>query len=81
MFNEQPSLELLFEQLGLSSQEQDIQNFIESHQLPAQVALHQAPFWNDSQRAFLKNRCAEDDEWAIIVDSLNQLLHDTKKPD
>ena len=74
MFNEQPTLELLFEQLGLEVDEMD--QFIQSHQLPKDVKLEHAPFWNDSQRSFLKNRCAEDDEWAIIVDTLNQLLHE-----
>ncbi|MFT4021718.1 MAG: DUF2789 family protein [Acinetobacter sp.] len=75
MFEQQPTLELLFEQLGLDSDQQAIEKFVEEHQLPHDVAFTNADFWNDSQRDFLRNRSEQDDDWAIVVDELNQLLH------
>ncbi len=36
MFEQQPTLQLLFEQLGLESDDASIENFIRTHQLPAE---------------------------------------------
>ena len=44
MFEQQPTLELLFDQLGLDSDEASIENFIKTHQLPAEQKLHEASF-------------------------------------
>lgn len=79
MFEQQPTLPLLFEQLGLASDEQSIESFVQQHQLSRDVALAQAEFWNASQQEFLRNRCEQDDEWAIVVDELNELLHSDAK--
>ena len=65
-----PSLTGLFDQLGLDSEEADIQKFIAEHQLDQDTKLIDAPFWTDQQRSFLK-----DAEWAPIVDELNVALH------
>lgn len=81
MFNQQPTLELLFEQLGLSSVDADIDRFIQEHQLPKHTSLEHAEFWTDGQRTFLAHRRDHDDEWAIVVDTLNQLLHEKAKHD
>ncbi|GAB6386764.1 DUF2789 domain-containing protein [Stutzerimonas marianensis] len=67
----------LFEQLGLPSDPQSIDDFIARHApLPNEVRLADAPFWNDSQRALLRDEWIEDAEWAPIVDELNARLHE-----
>ena len=40
MFDQQPTLELLFEQLGLDASAEAIDQFIETHQLTSDVPLH-----------------------------------------
>lgn len=52
MFEQQPTLELLFDQLGLASDEASIENFIKTHQLPAEQKLHEASFWSKGQSDF-----------------------------
>ncbi len=67
----------LFEQLGLPSDPHSIDDFIARHApLPNEVRLADAPFWNDSQRALLRDEWIEDAEWAPIVDELNARLHE-----
>ncbi|MCJ0974042.1 DUF2789 domain-containing protein [Pseudomonas sp. PS1] len=67
----------LFEQLGLPSDPQSIDDFIARHApLPNEVRLADAPFWNDSQRSLLRDEWIEDAEWAPIVDELNARLHE-----
>lgn len=75
MFDEQPTLELLFQQLGLDSNQADIDAFISDHQLDQNMPLHKAPFWSPSQRDFIISHWKKDDDWAIVVDELNALLH------
>ncbi|AMW79853.1 hypothetical protein AMD27_13765 [Acinetobacter sp. TGL-Y2] len=70
-----PSLALLFSQLGLASSPAAMELYIRTHQLPAHVNLHEAPFWNVSQRDFLIRYLVQDDDWAIWIDELNQQLH------
>lgn len=60
----------LFAQLGLDSSPQAISCFIQSHPLPADVALADAPFWSASQAAFLRQSLARDAEWSEAVDTL-----------
>ncbi len=45
MFDQQPTLELFFEQLGLDASAEAIDRFIETHQLTMDIPLHKAPFW------------------------------------
>lgn len=71
----QPSLELLFSQLGLANSAAAIELYVRTHQLDASVSLHDAPFWNKSQRSLLISHLVQDDDWAIWVDELNQQLH------
>ncbi|WP_022964409.1 DUF2789 domain-containing protein [Halopseudomonas pelagia] len=69
----------LFEQLGLPADEVSIDEFIASHYpLSDDIKLSEAPFWNASQAAFLKDEILEDAEWAPIVDELNARLHANK---
>lgn len=75
MFDEQPTLELLFQQLGLEHNQEAIEKFIQTHQLAAETKLHCADFWSEGQREFLQSHWKKDDEWAIVVDTLNEQLH------
>ena len=75
MFDQQPTLELLFEQLGLDASPEAIDQFIESHQLTMDIPLHHAPFWTQAQHDFLISHWKKDDEWAMVVDLLNEQLH------
>ena len=76
----QPSFTSLFEQLGLDSDPDSIEQFIRDHRpLDEGVQLYEAPFWSEQQAAMLKERLKNDDEWAIVVDQLNAALHE--KPD
>ena len=65
----------LFEQLGLPAGEQEIAAFLREHQLPEDVRVSEAPFWNAGQRQFLREEWVEDADWAMVVDALNEALH------
>lgn len=75
MITTEPRMTNLFLQLGLDASEDAIARFILDHQLPAEVALVEAPFWNDGQRQFLTEQLKSDADWAIIVDELSEALH------
>jgi len=69
------SLACLFEQLGLNSTDQAIQDFINQNApLPGNVELHKADFWSSSQASFLQQSKDDDADWAEIVDQLNAML-------
>ena len=63
MFDQQPTLELFFEQLGLDASPEGIDQFIETHQITMDVPLHEAPFWTKSQRDFIISHWKKDDDW------------------
>ena len=65
----------LFLQLGLPAGKDDIARFIREHQLPEDLLISEAPFWNDGQRQFIREDWREDADWAIVVDELNEALH------
>ena len=65
----------LFLQLGLPAGKDEIAAFLRAHQLPEDVRVSEAPFWNDGQRQFLREEWGEDADWAIVVDELNEALH------
>ncbi|MBI6751683.1 DUF2789 domain-containing protein [Pseudomonas syringae] len=69
----------LFAQLGLDSDDESIEKFIASHPLPDDVKLIDAEFWKPSQAEFLKEQLRSDADWALVVDELNASLH--KKPE
>ena len=72
----QHSITALFDQLGLESSDEAIEQFIKTTgPLPADQPLYQADCWNASQSAFLKNMIDEDADWAEVVDQLNARLH------
>ncbi|WP_296262440.1 MULTISPECIES: DUF2789 domain-containing protein [unclassified Pseudomonas] len=70
-----PTLATLFEQLGLESDEASIDSFIGQHPLSNDVKLIDAEFWTQQQAIFLKEKLRQDDDWAPVVDELNQRLH------
>ncbi len=76
MSNATPRMTNLFLQLGLDASEQDIATFIREHQLPMEVCLAEAPYWTDAQRQFLSEQIHNDAAWAIVVDQLNESLHE-----
>lgn len=71
-----PRMTHLFEQLGLAATEEAIQHFIETHQLDAQTNIADAEFWTDAQRQFIIEKIKSDGSWAIVVDQLNESLHE-----
>ena len=65
----------LFDQLGLDSTDQAIQDFINQNApLPGNVELYEAEFWTSSQASFLKQSKDDDADWAGIVDQLDSML-------
>ena len=72
------SLQSLFEQLGLSSDEASITAFIDSNRLPEDVKLADANIWTKAQSQLLKEKLLADDNWAIVIDELNTLLHQAR---
>ena len=69
------SLASLFDQLGLDSSDQAIENFIDDHRpLEGRIELHNADFWSVSQASFLKQEIDEDADWAEVVDQLDAQL-------
>lgn len=71
----QHTLSNLFAQLGLPAEPAAIDAFIAAHRpLDNGVALYRAPFWSETQRAFLKEEIIEDADWAGVIDELNVRL-------
>lgn len=71
-----PRMSNLFLQLGLDNSDEKIAEFIGNNQLPADVELIDAPFWNEGQRQFLAEKLASDGAWTTIIDQLNESLHE-----
>ena len=69
------SMTNLFLQLGLPAEKREIADFIRMHQLPEDVRVSEAAFWNEGQRQFLREERVEDADWAIVVDEFNEALH------
>jgi len=70
------TLNNLFAQLGLPSDDVEIDNFINTHKhLDSSLSLSEAPFWTPSQAAFLREEILKDADWAEVIDQLNARLH------
>lgn len=70
-----PTLEVLFEQLGLPADQDSIDSFINSHKgLADSIHIEDAPFWTNAQASFINGALNEDAEWAEIIDQLNSRL-------
>ncbi|WP_412461162.1 DUF2789 domain-containing protein [Pseudomonas sp. SC11] len=69
----------IFKQMGLDDDPVEIDRFITTHSpLDDDVKLVDAPFWSDSQRAFLKENYIADSDWIVMIDQLNEALHKPK---
>ena len=77
MDTSQHTLNTLFDQLGLPSDDGEIEQFVSRHKpLARNVKLSHASFWNGAQAGFIKQAIAEDADWAEVVDQLDaQLRH------
>ena len=75
MLDVQVTLEHLFLKLGLDSSEKDMDRFVDDHQLTTDVELVNASFWNENQRTFLEQNIHANNEWAMMIQILNELLH------
>ncbi|WP_231759699.1 DUF2789 domain-containing protein [Microbulbifer elongatus] len=64
----------LFAQLGLGSDNEAIEDFLTRHHLSGEEKLAGAAFWTDSQRKFLREAILADSDWCEIVDELDVLL-------
>lgn len=70
------SMNSLFDQLGLPSEETDIEDFLDAHSpLATNIPLPEAPFWSPAQASFLREKVLEDADWAEVIDELNAGLH------
>ncbi len=76
MSNATPRMTNLFLQLGLDAEDEAIAQFIQDHQLPTDTGIVDAPYWSDAQRQFLSEQIKSDAAWAIVVDQLNESLHE-----
>ena len=73
------SLNNLFAQLGLPSDQVAIETFIRNHSpLETNILLSDAPFWSPAQAAFLREEILKDADWAEVIDQLNAKLHSKK---
>ena len=64
----------LFEQLGLPSEEEDIDAFLAKHHLEDHEKLHSAPFFTENQQAFVREGWKQDSDWCEPIDQLDVLL-------
>jgi Protein of unknown function (DUF2789) len=70
------TLNNLFAQLGLPSDDSAIQSFIKTHHhLASSLSLSEASFWTPAQAAFLREEILKDADWAEVIDQLNASLH------
>ncbi|MDO6562924.1 DUF2789 domain-containing protein [Amphritea sp. 1_MG-2023] len=70
------TLNALFSQLGMPSDDAYIDQFIRTHTLFSQdIKLNEATFWSESQANFIKECLDFDSDWSEVVDDLNTRLH------
>lgn len=76
-------LSSLFCQLGLPDSPAEIDGFIRRHRpLPQALNLSEAPFWNASQVAFIREQWhADDGDWVVQIDQLNAALREHPDPE
>lgn len=65
----------LFAQLGLASEDAEVDEFLVAHYLHRNEKLSTASFWSEGQREFLENAILDDSDWCVAVDELDSLLH------
>ena len=67
-------LSSLLSQLGLASGPSAMAAFLVTYRLENDMALLEAPFWNEAQVQFLREALQDDSDWAEAVDHLAVLL-------
>ncbi|GAP76633.1 MULTISPECIES: DUF2789 domain-containing protein [Pseudoalteromonas] len=66
----------LFQQLGLPSSDEQIEQFVTDHKLSPELKLADAPFWSQAQRHFITESLEQDADWCELIDELDaQLRH------
>ncbi len=66
------SLEALFDQLGLDSSSNSIDDFININGgIAKHIEIHDADCWTKQQAQTLKTMKENDADWAVVVDELN----------
>ncbi len=68
------NMNTLFEQLGLDASPKGMKSFVENHNIPADMPLEEAPFWNQAQADFIKDSLQQDGDWSEFVDQLDAML-------
>ena len=72
-------LGVLFDRLGLDSDDQAIKTFIEKNRpIPRSTPLHEAGIWSQFQAAILEGAIKEDTNFAEMVETLEALLKDVE---
>lgn len=70
------TLNNLFAQLGLPYDDNQIDDFINTHRpLDSSLSLSEARFWTPAQATFLCEEIMKDADWAEVIDQLNARLH------
>lgn len=69
------TLNALFAQLGLPSDDDSINLFVKDHALDKDVRIDQAAFWPSNKAEFLRECIQQDSDWALVVDQLEERLH------
>ena len=70
------SINNLFAQLGLPSDQTSVERFIRIHSpLPTGITLSDAPFWTSAQATFLREELLNDADWVEVIEELNVQLH------
>tara|TARA_R110001583_G_C5590017_1_gene403667 strand:+ start:807 stop:1040 length:234 start_codon:yes stop_codon:yes gene_type:complete len=70
------TLQTLFQQLGLPSEPEQIDQFIRQHRPETGIdRLEGANFWTPSQARFIQEALYQDSDWSEVVDELNVRLH------
>lgn len=69
----------LFAQLGLPNSPEAIASFLEKHRpLPNDILLADAPFWDESQAEFIREKRLQDSpEWIQLIDQLSEALRES----
>ena len=72
----------LFAQLGLPNSPEAIAAFLNQHRpLSNDVLLADAPFWDESQAQFIREKKLQDaPEWTQLIDQLSEALRETRIP-
>jgi hypothetical protein len=68
------TMKTLFEQLGLSSSDVAIENFVHNNHLPEEIPLDHAACWSAGQAQFIREALDQDSDWSEIVDQLDAML-------